>query len=520
MLDRLLGRIAPALQSLRLLTQPRGLGSRCLERGGVQVGAQMLRLLLGKLLRLRLVLQRFLGLARLLSRLLRGFFRSLLAALRGGECGDCTLGVVQLGLRNARIVLRVLERTLGFVYGNDRQALPEGTRLGIGRRVIALCDLTRVLDLRQCRHGALVRRLGFGEQLRGTRRLVAALLRIGFRAFCGCNAIARLRKGLHDVLLAAVLLVELAERKLRGLATSLCALGLARRLINGLLRRSLNSNRLIYLIIARDAARCLRRMVHRAAHRARRTVPQIRRKQARATRTLRLLQLLHLRKVLIMNGFCSLELLERSLVRLRRRLSRLLQFATTLHCLGGILLGPRRTVERGSCFAERNVRAGKRLACRLRLRNRILRFALGRNQRRFLLQQGLHLLLGLLRCLGLGCKVFCARERLARGVHAHLRRIGRRLCLRLANVRSRKLLHGLRCSSALPAAACAVLQACSERSSASFAAETAWSARCNAWYFANVPSITTARSVASRRSASCAHSCCNAACKLSVRPSC
>ena len=185
-------------------------------------------------------------------------------------------------------------------------------------------------------------------------------------------------------------------------------------------------------------------MVHRAAHRARRTVPQIRRKQARATRTLRLLQLLHLRKVLIMNGFCSLELLERSLVRLRRRLSRLLQFATTLHCLGGILLGPRRTVERGSCFAERNVRAGKRLACRLRLRNRILRFALGRNQRRFLLQQGLHLLLGLLRCLGLGCKVFCARERLARGVHAHLRRIGRRLCLRLANVRSRKLLHGLR----------------------------------------------------------------------------
>ena len=85
----------------------------------------MLRLLLGKLLRLRLVLQRFLGLARLLSRLLRGFFRSLLTALRGGECRNRALGVVQLGLRNARIVLRVLKRTLGFVYGNDRQALSE-----------------------------------------------------------------------------------------------------------------------------------------------------------------------------------------------------------------------------------------------------------------------------------------------------------------------------------------------------------------------------------------------------------
>ena len=95
-----------------------------------------------------MVLQRLLGLARLLSRLLRGFFRGLPAVLRGGECENRTLGVVQLGLRNARIVLRILERTMGFVYGNDRQALPEGTRLGIGRRVIALCNLTRVLDLR------------------------------------------------------------------------------------------------------------------------------------------------------------------------------------------------------------------------------------------------------------------------------------------------------------------------------------------------------------------------------------
>ena len=132
MLDRLLGRIAPALQSLRLLAQPCGLGSRCLERGVVQVGAQMLRLLLGKLLRLRLVLQRFLGLARLLGRLLRGFFRGLLAALRGSECEDSALGVIQLGLRDARIMLRVLERTLGFVHGNDRQTLPKGTCLGIG----------------------------------------------------------------------------------------------------------------------------------------------------------------------------------------------------------------------------------------------------------------------------------------------------------------------------------------------------------------------------------------------------
>ena len=93
-----------------------------------------------------------------------------------------------------------------------------------------------------------------------------------------------------------------------------------------------------------------------------------------------------------MNGLCSLELLDGTTVRLRCHLSRLLQFATTLHCLGGILLSPHGALERGSCFAERNVRAGKRLACRLRLRNRILRFALGGNQRRFLLQQGLHLL--------------------------------------------------------------------------------------------------------------------------------
>ena len=58
--------------------------------------------------------------------------RGLLAALRGGECGDSALGVVQLGLRDARIMLRVLERTLGFVHGNDRQTLPKGACLGIG----------------------------------------------------------------------------------------------------------------------------------------------------------------------------------------------------------------------------------------------------------------------------------------------------------------------------------------------------------------------------------------------------
>ena len=67
------------------------------------------------------------------------------------------------------------------------------------------------------------------------RRLVATQLRIGFRALCGRNAIARLRKGLRDVLLAAVFLVELTKRKLRGLAASLCALGFARRLIDRLL---------------------------------------------------------------------------------------------------------------------------------------------------------------------------------------------------------------------------------------------------------------------------------------------
>ena len=446
MLDRLLGRIAPALESVRLLAQSRRLGLRRLERGVVQVGAQMLRLLLGKLLRLRLVLQRFLGLARLLSRLLRGFFRSLLAALRDDECGGCTLGVVQLGLRNARVMLRVLERTLGFVYGNDRQALPEGTRLGIGRRIVAFCGLTRVLDLRQRRHGALVRRLGFGKQLRGTRRLVAALLRIGFRAFCGCNAIARLHKNLRYVLLAAVLLVKLVERKLRGLATSLGAFSFARRLVNGLFRRNLSGSCLVNLIIARDAARRLRRhgMMHRTAHGAGRTVLQIRCKQTRATRALGLLQLLHLRQVLIMNGLRSFEPLNSTTMRLSHRLSRLLQFATTLHRPESILLGPHSAFERGARFAERNVRAGERLTCRLGLRNRILRFALGGNQQLFLLQQGLHLLLSLLRRRNLGCKVFCGRERLARSVHAHLRRIGRRLCLCLANVRSRKLLHGLR----------------------------------------------------------------------------
>ena len=44
-------------------------------------------------------------------------------------------------------MLRVLERTLGFVYGNDGQALPEGAGFGIGRRMVAFCSLTRVLDL-------------------------------------------------------------------------------------------------------------------------------------------------------------------------------------------------------------------------------------------------------------------------------------------------------------------------------------------------------------------------------------
>ena len=291
-----------------------------------------------------------------------------------------------------------------------------------------------------------MRRLGVGKRFRRVRRLVAAQLRIGLRSFCSRNAIARLRKGLRDALLAAMLLVELIERKLRGLATSLGALGFARRLVNGLLRRSLNNRRLVYLVIARDVALRprRRRMMHRTAHRTGQTILQIYRKQARATRTLRLLQLLHLRQVLVMNGLCSLELLDGATVRLRCHLSRLLQFATALHCLGGILLSPHGALERGTRFAERNIRAGERLACRPCLRNRILRFALGRNQRRFLFQQGLHLLLSLLHSRNLGCKVFCARERLARSVHAHLRRIGRRLCLCLANVRSRKLLHGLR----------------------------------------------------------------------------
>ena len=88
LLDRLLSCVALALENVRLLAQPRGLGLRCLERGKVQVGTQMLRLLLGKLLRLRLASQSLLGFARLLRCLLRGFFRGLLAALRGGECGD------------------------------------------------------------------------------------------------------------------------------------------------------------------------------------------------------------------------------------------------------------------------------------------------------------------------------------------------------------------------------------------------------------------------------------------------
>ena len=62
------------------------------------------------------------------------------------------------------------------------------------------------------------------------------------------------------------------------------------------------------------------------------------------------------------------------------RLSRLLQFATTLHRPGSILLGPHSAFERGARFAERNVRACEALACRLGLRNRILRFALARGK--------------------------------------------------------------------------------------------------------------------------------------------
>ena len=407
----------------------------------------MLRLLLGKLLRLRLASQSLLGLAHLLRCLLRGFFRGLLAALRGGECGDSALGVVQLGLRNARVMLRVLQRTLGFIYGNDRQALLEGACFGVGRRVITFCGLTSVFDLRQRGHGTLVRRLGVGKRFRRVRRLVAAQLRIGLRAFCGRNAIARLRKGLRNALLAAMLLVELVERKLRGFAMGLRTLGFACSLIGSLLRRSLNNRRLVYLVIARDVALRprRRRMMHRTAHRTGRAVPQIRRKQARATRTLGLLQLLHLRQVLVVNDLCGFEPLERSLVRLRGSLSRLLQFAATLHCLVGILLCTHSALERGTRFAERNIRTCEGLACRLRLRNRILRFALGGNQRFFLLQQGLHLLLSLLRRCNLGRKVFCTRKRLTRCIHAQLRRIegGLRLCL--ANVRARKLLHGLRC---------------------------------------------------------------------------
>ena len=243
-----------------------------------------------------------------------------------------------------------------------------------------------------------------------------------------------------------MLLVELIERKLRGFAMGLRTLGFACSLIGSLLRRSLNNRRLVYLVIARDAALRprRRRMMHRAAHRAGRTILQIRRKQARATRTLGLLQLLHLRQVLVVNGLCGFEPLERSLVRLRGSLSSLLQFAATLHCLGGIQLCTHSALERGTRFAERNIRTCEGLACRFRLRHRILRFALGSNQRFFLLQQGLHLLLSLLRRCNLGRKVFCARKRLTRCIRAQLRRIegGLRLCL--ANVRARKLLHGLR----------------------------------------------------------------------------
>ena len=145
-----------------------------------------------------------------------------------------------------------------------------------------------------------------------------------------------------------------------------------------------------------------------------------------------------------MNGLRSFEPLNSTTMRLSHRLSRLLQFATTLHRPGSILLGPHSAFERGARFAERNVRADERLTCRLGLRHRILRFALGSNQRFFLLQQGLHLLLSLLRRCNLGRKVFCARKRLTRRIRAQLRRIegGLRLCL--ANVRARKLLHGLR----------------------------------------------------------------------------
>ena len=168
---------------------------------------------------------------------------------------------------------------------------------------------------------------------------------------------------------------------------------------------------------------------------------QIRCKQTRATRALGFLQLLHPRQVLIMNGLRSFEPLNSTTMRLSHRLSRLLQFATTLHRPGSILLGPHSAFERGARFAERNVRACEALACRLGLRNRILRFALGRNQRRFLFQQGLHLLLGPLSRRDLVRKVFCSRKRLTRGIHAQPCCIMSSLRLRLANVRACKLLH-------------------------------------------------------------------------------
>ena len=234
-------------------------------------------------------------------------------------------------------------------------------------------------------------------------------------------------------------LVELAERKLRSLAVGLRALGFACGLVNGLLRRSLDGHCLVYLVIARDAALRLRRrrMMHRAAHRTGRSVTQIRRKQPRTTRTLGLLQLLHLRQVLVVNNLCSFEPLDGLAMRLRSSLCGLLQLTAALRCLGGILLRPHGAFERGARFAERNVRTCKGLARRFRLHNRILRFALSRNQRLFLLKQGLHLLLGLLRRRDLCRKVFCARKRLTHGIHAQLRRIEGGLRLRLANVRAR-----------------------------------------------------------------------------------
>ena len=103
-------------------------------------------------------------------------------------------------------------------------------------------------------------------------------------------------------------------------------------------------------------------MMHRTAHRTGQTILQIRRKQASATRTLDLLQLLHLRQVPIMNGFRSFKPLDGTKVRLGRSLSRLLQFAATLHRPRSILLRTQRAIERGARFAQRNVSTGERLA--------------------------------------------------------------------------------------------------------------------------------------------------------------